>query len=226
MKLKYLKKKVRQMKINKTFVLFILIIIITAIFFTAIYNLAIPKIKSISQINASGLALEITNNAVANILKDITYENLMNVDKDETGKIVAITSNSIKINKLANNVSLEVLNIFNNMQSRILKIPLTTILDMGFLSGIGPDVKFRMLPTGYATATFVSEFEDAGINQTRHKIYIKINTGVRLIAPFYTDLNEYTNEIVIAETLLIGDIPSTYYNLNGVNTKDTINLLE
>lgn len=62
----------------------------------------------------------------------------------------------------------------------------------------------------------MSEFEDAGINQTRHKIILKVSTNVMTIAPFYSSLQNFENDITIAETVIVGNIPETYYNLSGM----------
>ena len=75
----------------------------------------------------------------------------------------------------------------------------------------------------------MSNFESAGINQTRHRIYLEIKSKMGVVAPFVSKRVEVINEVNIAETVLIGDVPETYYNLEGVSevtTDDTLNMWE
>ena len=66
-----------------------------------------------------------------------------------------------------------------------------------------------MQPIGFIEARYSSEFESAGINQTRHKIYINVKTKIRIIIPLKSSDIEVSNEIPIAETIIVGKIPKT-----------------
>ncbi len=85
------------------------------------------------------------------------------------------------------------------------------------LGRFGPDVKIRMRPIGHITTRYISEFEDAGINQTRHKIYIETTTRVKMIMAVSSSELEIVNEIPIVETIIVGRVPSTaiQMDLNG-----------
>ena len=81
---------------------------------------------------------------------------------------------------------------------------------------------------GRVDVKFKSSFENAGINQTRHRIYLDITTNIKSIIPVCTQDQNCINEIMIAETIIVGDIPQTYYNLEGVENldeKDTIDFM-
>ena len=62
-----------------------------------------------------------------------------------------------------------------------------------------------------------------------HKITLVITVQVRTIAPFFSDIQEYSNEVAIAETIIVGDTPSTYYDIQGITDltqKDTLNMTD
>jgi sporulation protein YunB len=193
------------------------------------YNKALPIITTLCESNAKYIALEITNKAVSECINDVKYEDLVTLKQDSTGKILALNSDVIELNKLSTDISTSISNKLANMEARYVKIPLTSIFNMGLFSGYGPRLSLSIIPTGNVTSKYKSEFEQAGINQIRHRIFIEITTKVRLIAPFYTSTQEYVNEVTVAENVIIGDTPATYYNITGMESldkNDTLNMLQ
>ena len=82
---------------------------------------------------------------------------------------------------------------------------------------------------GDITANLKSSFETAGINQTKHSLILEITAEVKVLAPFVSETEKYKNNIVIAETIIVSDTPSSYYNITGVEdltNKDTVEFLE
>ena len=93
------------------------------------------------------------------------------------------------------------------------------------LSGRGPGVKIRISCIGNVETDLKSEFISQGINQTLHKIYIDIECNVSLLSPF-KDLDESVNvQVLLSETIISGDIPESYYDLEGMSPEDTMNMM-
>jgi len=234
MRLKYYTRTLKQMhlrktKLSKLFVFILITIIIIVMLLTFMYNKAIPIITTLCESNAKYIALEFTNKAVTECINDVKYEDLVTLKQDSTGKILALNSDVIELNKLSTDISTRISAKLATMETRYVKIPITSIFNMGLFSGYGPKISLNIIPTGNVTSKYKSEFEQAGINQIRHRIYIEITTKVRLIAPFYTSSQEYVNEVTVAENVIIGDTPATYYNITGMETldkNDTLNLLK
>ena len=80
-------------------------------------------------------------------------------------------------------------------------------------SGIGPNIKIRVMPAGTVTTEFKTEFLSAGINQTRHRVYVSVVCHMRVVAPFASDNVVVDNSVTVAETILIGEVPSYYQGL-------------
>lgn len=229
MRLKYYSVTLRQMRIKKSFVFFLFLTIVIFILSSLHYKKIESSLTEICQSNAHSIALKCTEDAINKNIEDITYASIINIEKTDDGKIVAITSNVNELNKLSNKliITLEE-NLQNNKSSKI-NIPIGTLLGSKSFGGYGIRVNVKTLPVGDAKIEYLSHFDDVGINQTRHRIIIKITSQVKVIAPFNTVLDEYTKEVVLAETVLIGDIPNSYYNINGVDnlqTKDIITVGE
>lgn len=72
-----------------------------------------------------------------------------------------------------------------------------------------------------------SEFESRGINQTIHRIYLDVKCKVSILTPFQDIEKEITNQVLLIENVIVGRIPETYYNLEGLNEKsDALEIIE
>ena len=95
------------------------------------------------------------------------------------------------------------------------------------LSGRGPGVKIRISSIGNIETNLNSEFTSQGINQTLHRIYVDISCNVKVLTPFKDIERKITNKVLLAENVIVGNIPNTYYNLEGLNgTSDALEMVE
>ena len=78
---------------------------------------------------------------------------------------------------------------------------------------------------GSVNASFASEFTSAGINQTRHRILINTSVYISVMLPTGSAGTEVISEAVIAETVIVGDVPDSYTNIedNESELLDKIN---
>ena len=77
-------------------------------------------------------------------------------------------------------------------------------------------MEVKLIPTGTVSIEFKTEFISTGINQTRHRVYLEIKSKMGIVAPFTSERVEVVNHVNVAETVLIGDVPDTFYNLEGL----------
>lgn len=95
------------------------------------------------------------------------------------------------------------------------------------LSGRGPGVKIRISSIGNIETNLNSEFTSQGINQTLHRIYVDISCNVKVLTPFKDIERKITNKVLLAENVIVGNIPDSYYNLEGLNgTSDALEMVE
>ena len=97
---------------------------------------------------------------------------------------------------------------------------------MKILSGRGPNIPIKISTIGNVETELVSQFSHAGINQTLHRIYLDVNCKVTILTPFDTIEENITNQVLIAEAVIVGEVPSTYYNLNGIKEDDLIEFVK
>ena len=144
----------------------------------------------------------------------------MNTKVDNEGKITMIESNTVMMNKVASDVALRIQEELKQVKTTTSYIPIGTALGSPILAKYGPQLKVSIEPIGTVYVNFKTDFEDAGINQTRHRIYLEVNTKVKVVIPLTTDTKEVKAEIPICETVIVGDVPNSYINIpkNDTNT--------
>ena len=108
----------------------------------------------------------------------------------------------------------------------ILKLRFGSFTGFKLLSGKGPGVHIRISSIGNVETDLRSEFKEQGINQTLHRVYLQVVCEVKILTPYNDITGKIANQVLIAENVIIGKIPNTYYNLEGMNTNSAIEVIE
>ncbi|MBC2581165.1 sporulation protein YunB [Clostridium sp. DJ247] len=199
------------------------VLIFLSIFIYYINLLMSPAVITASDVETRAKVTEIINSVILNeYLAQFNYDNVVHVEKDKDGNIVMIKADTLKMNKIACDVALESQNQLKNIGEVGLKLPLGYILKNNLLAFFGPDITVKMKPVGYIETKYLSDFESAGINQTRHKIYVQVKTRMKIIIPFNSKDIEVKNEVPISETIIVGKVPETAINLGLDNAGYTL----
>ena len=196
-------------------------------YFTAItiIKAITPIIERQCKVIAKSTASEYANQVCNKAMENLTYEDLCTIDRDSEGRIRLISLNVVNVNKLNSKIALEIQEKLNDSTSSKFYIRLGSFTGSKLLSGRGPNVEVRMSTIGSVTTDIKSEFEETGINQTLHKIYIDINCNVSLLSPFKDIDEQITAQVLLSETVISGDIPDSYYDLEGMSPEDTMNMM-
>ena len=67
-----------------------------------------------------------------------------------------------------------------------------------------------MQSVGSTTAHLRNAFTSAGINQTKHQILLDVTVQMSILLPGFRTSTQVSNEITVAETIIIGSVPDTY----------------
>ncbi len=226
MRAKYYKLSLRQMKNEKSFVLFFIFLVMFSSITTLYIKVIEPVLLNFTKSNAYTLAMRATEEAIRTNLSNITYDSIVSEVLDENGKIIALKTNTKELNKISNYLATDIENNISKIESSKIKIPIGLFFNAGIFSGAGIKLNIKTSPLGDTKIDCISEFDSVGINQTRHRIILKIKTSFTIIAPIYVNDQFYEKEIVMAETIINGEIPDTYYNLDLKEESDVMNLLE
>lgn len=188
----------------------LLICLIVAIFFYLNYVVN-PVIISTSTAKIRSLSHKAVENVVWQVIKDSAiYDTLVSIVRDENGKILAINSNAATINMLALELTEKSQDALSQMGAAGVDIPIGSFSGMPIFTGRGPNVNIKMLPIGTIYCKFNSSFHSAGINQTNHRIYLNVHSSVSVILPMANQIIDTQTDLMIAESIIVGEIPSTY----------------
>lgn len=206
----------RQIKFNKKIKITI-IIVISIIVSTNIVRYIEPIIETECTVKAKSIATMISNQQATLTMKNYKYEDLCTEIKDEAGNIKLIKSNIIPVNEIISDVAIRIQKELDKLEDEEIYIRLGTFTKSKLLAGRGPKVKFKISSIGNVETELKSEFKSCGINQTLHKIYLHVDCNVCIVTPFSEVKQKITNQILLAEAVIIGNVPTSYYNLEGIN---------
>ena len=160
---------------------------------------------------AEAMAVEYIHEAVRDVMEEsVTYEDMMHVQTDQNGRITMLQANAVRMNELATVTALEAQSKLESAEAQSIAIPLGAALGVPFLSALGPRIRVHIVPVSAVSAAFSTEFESAGINQTRHKIYLSLRTTVRLVIPSGARQVSLGSQVLIAESIIVGEVPQSY----------------
>jgi len=227
MRVKYYKRLFGQMSYKKPFVFIVTFPLFIIMIYSYFINQISPTIKTLCDTRAKAIALQVTTEAVREYMTELKYENLIHVQTEESGRITGLNADVVEMNKLSTKIAYRIQEKLINVEDVEIKVPIGKLLGWSIFSGYGPKIKIKVMPTGTVNVDFKTEFKSEGINQTRHRIYIEVKTNVRTVAPFVSDVTGFQENVTVAETVIVGEIPDTYYNIEGMKeftVNDSLNL--
>ena len=204
----------------------VIIVILFLTFLLALYYLRmiLPIVNTVSQEKMRALTVLAVNDAVSEVVENSTQSvDMVKISYSNDNSISSIVVDSVAVNKIVKNLTAKVAEKLDTMQEYGLNIPIGSFTGIVFLSGLGPSVKLRVLPVASVTPVLYSEFKEIGINQTNHRVYVKLNTSVSVVLPGAHNCVETITEISLTDYVIVGKIPETY--LNSTSTEDMMDLI-
>ena len=213
----YLKSHLKSNKKKKlqrgfTSALFV-VLFIFFLFFCYTYKIIQPLALSYGESEVDKLLVTSCNNAILNI-STIQYDDVVTINYSGS-EISSIVINSPVVNNIANSLAIETQKEIELNSKLGVSIPIGTLSGITLLTGKGHKVTFIVNPIGRVMCRFYSSFENAGINQTSHKIYVTLDVSASLILPFTSKDITKQVDYLICECVIIGKVPDTYLSLSG-----------
>ena len=174
-------------------------------------------IQSLAKTQVMNSTSDLTNDAISRQIEEgsIRYDRIVFFEKDVNGKITALKTNIGEINRLKT----DILGIINeeilSLDTSDIGIPLGSLILPELLSGKGPVIPVRILSIRNSDATFSSDFSQAGINQTIHQVIMEVSVDVAILVLGETDSFTVTSQVVVAQTVIVGEVPDTFLHTGG-----------
>lgn len=216
----------RKIKFNNKIILIIIVVLIAFSVTKFSIEHINPMFDSLCSLKAKGVATKIVNREANASLANVDYNDLITIVRDSNGEIKLVKANVIAINTIATELNLGVQKALEDETETIINIPAGSFLGNQILYNVGPKIPIRLTSSGIVKTDFKSEFTNSGINQTIHRIYLYTTCKFNIITPIKTISNEVNNEILVAETVIVGPIPDSYYNLEGLEKTDAMEVVD
>ena len=174
-------------------------------------------IRDLAETQVKNTTSDLTNDAIAKQIAEgiIQYDRIVYFEKDLDGRITALKTNMSEVNRLKT----DILNLINDeilaLDTSDIGIPLGSLFLPELFSGKGPAIPVRILSIRNSDATFASKFSQAGINQTLHQLTMVVSVDVAILVLGQTSSFTVNSEVVVAETVIVGDVPSTFLQTGG-----------
>lgn len=173
-------------------------------------NLAVTRVSNM----VGRVVMEAVSDAVNS--GEIQYNDLISLEKDADGGIAALQSNMAEFNRLQSAITKDILDRLGQVSEMDLTIPLGTLTGSALLVGRGPSLSVRMQSLGSCSAHFENQFDQAGINQTTHRILLCVDVSMSILLPGFRT-SQVSNAFSVAETVIVGDVPGSYTYFDSGN---------
>lgn len=181
-----------------------------------------PIIETVNAYECHEMVTRVINDAVLAELENenADYSKLVNLTTNADGEVISLESNVMNINKLKTRIAQRLEREIERLSEVDIQIPIGTLLGIQLLHGKGFCVGMTVQPMGFATASIISEFSEAGLNQTLHRIVIEIKAEVDAIIPGFSTRVPVKTTIVAAETVIVGRVPNAYTHVVASESLD------
>ncbi|MBQ6929888.1 MAG: sporulation protein YunB [Oscillospiraceae bacterium] len=170
-----------------------------------------PVVITVAQYRIQNLISKAVNNAIITVMEETqyTYEDLVEIVKNDKKEILSVNYNSLHINKLRSELVKATIEEAQKLPVTNVYIPIGNITNIDILQNKGPKLKFTITPSSYVEADVESVFQNTGINQINHQIFITLKVTANALIPNYSTSVYSENKVCVAETVIIGKVPDT-----------------
>lgn len=197
--------------------------------FAGILQLMIrPNIINVCEYNSKAVTISLIDDAINERLvelgNDADYGNLVKLSYTSDGKVASIESNTKLINRIKNDMLTEINDRLMKGETENVDLTVGTLSGIPLFHGSGPTVRMEVEPKGYADAVFISEFTDAGLNQTLHRMIMRTTVSVTAFIPMYSVETKVSGDFLIAETVIVGNVPESFTHVVS-DDKDVVDAI-
>ena len=201
-------------KILRILLILIIVMVIAFIFFRYKYREAI---RGLAETQVRNTTSDLINDAIDKQIEtgNIQYDRMVYFEKDLNGRITALKTNMSEVNRLKT----DILNIINDeilaLDTSDLGIPLGSMILPEVWSGKGPEIPVHILSIRNSDASFTSNFVEAGINQTLQQLNMYVSVDIAVLVLGETKYFTVSSQVVVAETIIVGQVPDTFLQTGG-----------
>ena len=174
-----------------------------------------PLIQELAKAKVENQGQNVINEAIEEQLEngDIDYAHMVLLEKDLNGNVTALKTNMAEVNRLKTQTLAITDSMMLDLDVNEIGLPLGSVVFPTFFSGSGPKLPVKVLSISNSDAEFRNLFSEAGINQTAHQIMMDVVIDMTILTPVGTDTVRVVSSVVVAETVIVGNVPQSYVNV-------------
>lgn len=204
--------KTQNKRIKKIYFTVLILIVATLTVYKIMESID-PIFEGLCISKAQGIATEITNRKSSEVLAKYNYKDTVQIIKDSDGKNNMLKTDIVMINKIASDIAIEIQKELDEIEKQSIEIPLGALTGNQYFAGSGPNFKIKIISAGDITTDIKTEFKAAGINQTMYRIYLNLECKISILTSYKTINKTITNQVLLVETVIMGEVPETYLEL-------------
>lgn len=201
------------LKFTAVCVIFLALLMGSVKFHRLLLDMAEAKVKY--------MTMQLVNETVSNAMnqKDGRFEQLIVMDKDAAGNVQSIHTDVTKLNLLRATIADEILSRLAEENQIEVQVPLSNMMGLTVLSGIGPRISVQVIPLSELQVEFQDSFEQAGINQTKMQVMMQLHISVGIMAPTLQRTVQIDAAVPVAQAVIVGGVPESYTQIAGSEKK-------
>lgn len=211
--------------IKKKLTFTVVIAIATATIISSLKSID-PIFEELCKEKGIQIATDILNTESTKVVQKYEYKDIVSIKKSEENNTSILKTDVSIINDIASDIAAEVNKRLEEIEKKQIKIPAGAILGNKYIAGFGPNINISIIPAGTVTTDLKTEFKAQGINQTVYRIYLEVICNVNIVTSYKNINTEIVNQVLLVETVIVGNVPETYYNVEGISEKTTLELIE
>lgn len=196
-------------------------VLLVLVIFALVFACAVQSVLYLRELSCSMALSDATdlmtvciNDTVSRTLAehDYGYDYFVTLERASDGSIAAVSTNMSRINLLSSEILNDIV-AASDKGALDINIPVGNLLGSTLLLGRGPVVPVEITMLTSSHIDLKNELESAGINQTKHQIKLDVVIDIDVILPWKTASTQVVSEILVAETVVVGRVPETYFNV-------------
>ncbi len=211
--------------IKKRLIVILLIVVIISTVIVSVKSIN-PIFEELCKEKAMTISTSILNTESTNVVHQYNYKDIVSITKSEKDNTNILKTDVTVINDIASDIAVRVTNKLQEKEQEQIKIPIGALFGNKYFSGMGPKMNISIIPVGTVTTDIKTEFTSCGINQTMYRIYLEVKCNVNIVTSYKTINTEIVNQVLLVETLVVGNVPETYYNLEGMDKDNSVDIIK
>ena len=187
---------------------FLIFLMIFVVIFLSVYFSSDKIVIGYAEKNFNSLISSASYHAIDFLVSEkYRYGDLVEVKTDNSGNVSMVITDSLEVNRLATTAANNAYNFLSEEIKNGVEVPIGAFTGIRFLGGFGKKIKMKLISVASVKCEFISDFAEAGINQTRHSLYININCVVNIVTKTKRVTSQDKITILIFDNLIVGKVP-------------------